>query len=248
MAKNRHASGTPRPDLAVVSADTRHARHGRAKASVKRKRQVRPARERPRRSPRPRWRGRMPSQSALELRSEHWSARARGRHDRDEIVTLLWQRVPAGADNSRRDWSGTPPAAAGSRGHQQMLFVENTGVVLRLEWPVAFEAPRTRRLRLERGAVARSRENWAARDQRVRPFPRCAPATSDVRRARGSPSPRRRCWRRARDRVPRRSYRGSPPYECARGCRPTLIRRRHRGESAPSRADASGPPATSRSD
>ena len=115
MAKNRHASGTPRPDLAVVSADTRHARHGRAKASVKRKRQVRPARERPRRSPRPRWRGRMPSQSALELRSEHWSARARGRHDRDEIVTLLWQRVPAGADNSRRDWSGTPPAAAGSR-------------------------------------------------------------------------------------------------------------------------------------
>ena len=57
----------------------------------------------------------MPSQSALELRSEHWSARARGRHDRDEIVTLLWQRVPAGADNSRRDWSGTPPAAAGSR-------------------------------------------------------------------------------------------------------------------------------------
>ena len=38
----------------------------------------------------------MPSQSALELRPEHWRAGARGGHDGDEAVTLLWQRAGEG--------------------------------------------------------------------------------------------------------------------------------------------------------
>ena len=38
----------------------------------------------------------MPSQSALELRSEYRCARARGGHDRDEVVTFLWQRTCEG--------------------------------------------------------------------------------------------------------------------------------------------------------
>ena len=80
------------------------------------------------------------SQSAHELRSKDRRAGACRGHDRDEVGPPLWQ--PAGKGQTIRGVIGTKNHRARRvhGGEQQMLLVENAGVVLRLEWrPIAFE-------------------------------------------------------------------------------------------------------------